>query len=102
MAEDTKTIYCNATVRTRDADGNKVKVAPGQPVTLPVADADRLIAAHGGGLYEEPKQAVDPGKPRELESMTVAELKDYAAKHDIDLGDATKKADIIAAIELAQ
>ena len=34
-------------------------------------------------------------------ALTVKELKAYADEHDIDLGDAVRKADIIAAIELA-
>lgn len=33
-------------------------------------------------------------------SWKVPELKAYAAEHDIDLGDATKKEDVLAAIEL--
>lgn len=37
-----------------------------------------------------------PTEPNE--SWKVDELKAYAAEHDIDLGDATKKADIVAAI----
>ena len=37
-----------------------------------------------------------------LASMTVADLKGLAEAEGIDLGDATKKADIIAAIELAR
>ena len=37
-----------------------------------------------------------------LEEMTVANLKDYAAANSIDLGAATKKADIIAAINAAE
>lgn len=36
-----------------------------------------------------------------LEALTVAKLKDLAEKSGIDLGDATKKADIIAKIEAA-
>ena len=35
------------------------------------------------------------------EEMTVAELKAYAAENNIDLGEATKKADILAAIKNA-
>lgn len=46
-----------------------------------------VINPEGGGL--------------DLESMTVAELKALAAEHTVELGDATKKADIIAAIQLA-
>lgn len=37
----------------------------------------------------------------DLDAMTVEELKSYAVEKGIDLGDATKKADIRAAIELA-
>lgn len=37
-----------------------------------------------------------------FDGMTVAELKDYAERHAIDLGDATKKADILTALEVAQ
>lgn len=36
-----------------------------------------------------------------LEALTVAQLKELAEKNGVDLGDATKKADIIAALELA-
>lgn len=36
-----------------------------------------------------------------FEEMTVAELKAYAAAHNIDLGEATKKADILAAVKNA-
>lgn len=41
------------------------------------------------------------GEPadRPLDDYTVAELKDHAEARGIDLGDATKKADIIEAIE---
>ncbi|NBC37357.1 hypothetical protein GTZ99_12430 [Novosphingobium sp. FSY-8] len=37
----------------------------------------------------------------ELAKLTVAQLKDFAAHEGIDLGEETKKADILAAIELA-
>jgi hypothetical protein len=36
-----------------------------------------------------------------FDAMTVPELKAYAESKGIDLGDATRKADIVAAIELA-
>lgn len=43
----------------------------------------------------------DQEKPErhDIEDMTVKQLKEYAAFHSIDLGDATKKADILAAIK---
>lgn len=37
-----------------------------------------------------------------LKKMTVDELKEYAATNGIDLGEATKKADILAAIQAAE
>jgi hypothetical protein len=39
--------------------------------------------------------------PKAVEDMTVAELKAYATENNIDLGDATKKDDILAAIQKA-
>lgn len=42
-----------------------------------------------------------PENKTDFEAMTLAELTEYAETNDIDLGDATRKADIIAAIEAA-
>ena len=42
---------------------------------------------------EEPEEAADP-----LAEMTLNELKEYAKQHDIELGSARNKADIIAKI----
>ena len=61
----------------------------------------------GGYVSNEPDEIVsdsEDGEPVEIEGVpledhTVAELKDLAEKDGIDLGGATKKADIIAAIE---
>lgn len=45
------------------------------------------------------KQAVEKvAENKSIHDMTVAELKQYAADHEIDLGDATKKADILEMI----
>lgn len=47
--------------------------------------------------------AEDPGEPVSiLEGMTRTQLKEYATNHGIDLGSATLKADIRAAIEAAE
>lgn len=51
---------------------------------------------------EESPKKVEGEEDDGLERMTVAQLKDYAAQHEIDLEDATHKADIIAAIRLNQ
>lgn len=45
--------------------------------------------------------AEETAAPPDLDGMTVEELKAYAAEKGIDLGDATKKADIRASIDLA-
>ena len=54
-------------------------------------DAEDNLSGNGSGVG-----AVD------LDAMTVAELKTYAADNGIDLGDATRKDDIRAAIDLAK
>lgn len=45
---------------------------------------------------------VETQPAKALDDMTVAELKEYASNEGIDLGDATKKADIVAAIQLVE
>ena len=42
--------------------------------------------------------AVDDGELKPLDELTVIELRAYAEQHDIDLGDARLKADVLAAI----
>lgn len=72
-----------------------VKVKPwgeGQGDFVEINEADFDAAIHE--LHEG-------AAPSGLESMTVADLKAHAEGNAIDIGDATKKADIIAAIELA-
>lgn len=70
------------------------------------------LAAHqsaGWKVAEDQTPGVDDLGQAELETAdgddlagkTVAELKVIAAERSVDLGDATKKADIIAALELA-
>jgi len=44
----------------------------------------------------------DQDEEVDLNSLTVAQLQDYAEENEIDLEDATKKADIIAAIQLSE
>jgi hypothetical protein len=82
----------------------------GETRTMSEADAKHLVVLgvlspiEGGKSEPAPKNkaegAADNNKS-DYEDMTVAELKEYAEKNGIDLGDATKKADIIAAIELS-
>lgn len=70
----------------------------GRKVTVPDAVADSYIS----------QGWVVPGSPApaeqesfDISKLKVAELKAYAEEHGIDLGEATKKADILTVIEAA-
>lgn len=99
MADATKTVSHVVTNVTR---GPKVlnSIPPGvlaagdstdEPVTLTEGEYE---AAKASGWFEFGEGG--------LSSNTVAELREIAEAEGIDLGDASKKADIIAAIELAR
>lgn len=62
-------------------------------------DPKRLdwFRAHGYEVEDAPEK--EPAAETDVDKMTVAELKEYAARNDIELGDATKKEDILAAIK---
>lgn len=82
-------------------DGKGVEVPIGSEFDVtdePTGWAGRyvILSAEGGELIVNPADG-----PLDLEGMTVVELKALAAEHQVDLGDATLKADIIAAIQLA-
>jgi hypothetical protein len=70
----------------------------GQPVEVSEAVAKDLAKR---GLIEGSAAPKKKAEPDGLEAMTVDQLKAHAAEKGFDLGDATKKADIIAAIEKA-
>lgn len=66
-----------------------------------------LKAAKATGWFSKPKDAEAPeddddDSEKALADLTVPKLKALAEAEQIDLGDATVKADIIAAIELAR
>lgn len=84
-------------------------VPAGTVIDLPAAEARRRIAAgdckpletEGERPRPAPRRTPDPSaleEPVAVEKMTVDQLKAYAEKHDIDLGDATKKDDIRALV----
>jgi hypothetical protein len=78
-------------------DGVKL-VEPGDTATIhvsqPIGEVEGLKAKL---LDDEGYEDVDAP---DISKMTVAELKGFAETNGIDLGDATKKDDIIAAIEM--
>ena len=60
----------------------------------------------GAEPENEPEEnpAVEQAEPEQeepLDKMTLAELREYAKEHDINLGGATKKADVLKAIKNA-
>ncbi|CAN7169595.1 hypothetical protein [Brevundimonas sp. LjRoot202] len=78
-----------------------VYIEAGKSADLDVSEAE-AAAAKATGWFSKPKVEDDDDGPKELGDMTVNELKALAEAETIDLGDATKKADIVAAIELAR
>lgn len=82
-------------------------VAAGQTAEFDDAEAGALVNG-GYGVYADaapaaaapdPDGSEDEAKP--VTRMTVDELRAYAAEHGIDLGDAVRKAGLLAAIEAA-
>lgn len=67
---------------------------------LVMAEAGQVIDADD--FPDEWFEEVDGDEGSDLSKMKVGDLKALAAAERIDLGDATKKEDIIAAIELAR
>lgn len=59
------------------------------------------VAVREGWAVAHDENVAEGEDSADLDAMTVDELKAFAAENGIDLGDATKKADIRAAIELA-
>ncbi|MGN0602726.1 MAG: hypothetical protein ACI4I2_02005 [Oscillospiraceae bacterium] len=91
-------VFTNGTAHTNDAflatrlhsKGYAVERNPDEADTAPIADDYTNTDAHKAA----------PAAP-ELESLTVAQLKELALADGIDLGSAKTKADIIAAITAA-
>ncbi|MDX3885992.1 MAG: hypothetical protein QHC65_16330 [Sphingomonas sp.] len=66
---------------------------------IPVSDeeAERLVGL-GLAETEEEEEREEPDDAADLAGLTVDQLKSVAEAEGVDLGEATKKADIIAAI----
>lgn len=79
-----------------------VYVEAGKSADLDVSEAE-AAAAKATGWFSRPKVEDDENDgPKGLEDHTVPELRVIAEAEGIDLGDASKKADIVAAIEFAR
>lgn len=78
-------------------------VMAGQVVDVPEGDVWAYTQQSGWAPADDEAQAVhDAADPAsQLAEMKVSELQKYATDHDIELDGATKKADIVAAIQAA-
>ena len=96
IRNDGSMIYCLG-------DTNLIPGAPAKEVDSSYLNHPEVKAAiKKGRLKVIEGGSADPAKSKTVEEMTVPELQAYAAEKEIDLGDATKKADILAAIKAAE
>lgn len=66
-----------------------------------VEDADVEALVKDGAIVTVPPKAVE-NSDKSLDTMKVDELRAYAESNNIDIGKATKKADILAVIKAAE
>lgn len=78
----------------------RAKAPPAKPMPMPVAPQTKpYSSSEDEGDEDEEDTKVDAsGHPTNLDSMTLPQLKKYAEEEEIDLGSATTKKDILAAI----
>lgn len=90
--------------------GGEQMVLKGRSFNAEGVEADHLKHLKRLGLVSEVKAAEAPKpapaqtsakEPKSVDKMTVEELKAYASEHSIDLGEATKKDEILAAVQAA-
>lgn len=81
-------------------DESTVVAQPGDEITTTEAYPHSLMVNVDTGKtdLEQPAPAAAVESKPAIESLSVPELREHAAANDIDLGDAKKKADILAAI----
>ncbi|WP_280201260.1 hypothetical protein [Nocardia cyriacigeorgica] len=84
-------------VHVHDSEGVSHVFGPEDDVPAELA---KLITNPAAWQIDQVEESESVGQDEDdpSEAWTVADLRAYAELHDIDLGDATKKADILAAI----
>lgn len=101
MAKVTNTSKIVRGVLVKDGDQTRtVHIKPGKSIEADF-DAAYLKKLDGRDAFKVEGSASSDGDS-DLSKLTVEELKDIATKEEIDLGDATKKADIVSAIQLGR
>lgn len=72
-------------------------MATKEPGDIVESDVD-LVARFGANKFEALDASHGPSRKNMLKMKTIAELREFAAEEEVDLGDLTKKADIVEAI----
>lgn len=93
ISEDQKKFYVSNGYDIYDDEGNLTENGKGK--TVSIEDYNKLKEENA-----QLKQQLSGGT--DIDSMTVGKLKEYAAAHNIDLGDATKKDEILELIKNAE
>jgi hypothetical protein len=101
MAKVTNTSKIVRGVVVKDGEKTRtVHIKPGKSIEAEF-DEDYLKKLGSRDVFKVEASASADGDG-DLSRLTVEDLKDLAAKEEIDLGDATKKADIVSAIQLGR
>ena len=87
----------------RRADGAETYAMLGETVDVHPDDLERFDRLNGAAIAEDepeadPDEAAEGDLPEDLQALNLAELREIAKEQGVDLGGATRKADIIAAL----
>ena len=87
----------------RRADEAETYAMLGETVDVHPDDLERFDRLNGDTIAEDepeadPDEAAECDLPEDLQALNLAELREVAKEQGVDLGGATRKADIIAAL----
>ena len=87
----------------RRADEAETYAMLGETVDVHPDDLERFDRLNGAAIAEDepeadPDEAAEGDLPEDLQALNLAELREIAKDQGVDLGGATRKADIIAAL----
>ena len=87
----------------RRADEAETYAMLGETVDVHPDDLERFDRLNGAAIAEDepeadPDEAAEGDLPEDLRALNLAELREIAKDQGVDLGGATRKADIIAAL----
>ncbi len=87
----------------RRADEAETYAMLGETVDVHPDDLERFDRLNGAAIAEDepeadPDEAAEGDLPEDLQALNLAELREIAKEQGVDLGGATRKADIIAAL----